>query len=453
MTLSRLGGSFHPIACAIFTKIDSNCSDSAAFYALVQSLGASIAHLSVDCSVLPNSCACAMVTHCTGLRHLSMKGIHDDYRDMMNFLGDTFPTVITSLGPQLEVLEVKVNHTLDRRLITTIAMNCLNLKRLRIFCSFSEGPLLSIWKQLGGSLCEIELRLELSVAEYENIGLYCKSITRLSFSGSNYQEKSVAIEELCLQYGHQLEFVHIPYTDLSPPSLSRIVAACPNIEIDTTGRDVAMNSMLAMGKTARNLVVDCNRFQSFAEETDLRRVGEVCSNLRVLNVKISEISGPEFRALLETPKPRLVHIGLYGRGAARTGVVLQALIEKVDSLQSISYEGYMCPPVTILESLVAANPNLREVKMRSYGTCECDPRPDSAPQINPLLGTVVVKTEELGLYRPQIVRALVKSPNLRSLDFSCSWNLCGKRVAGIAEASMPGRLGHVAVSVCGLQYL
>lgn len=210
--------------------------------------------------------------------------------------------------------------------------------------------------------------------------------------------------------------------------------------------------MVALGEAASSLsVVDDD---DLIENLD--RIGSACLNLRAVSYVADEVLVPGFRALFEGLKRKLLKFhALFPGDASNEGVdnLFKVLAEKVSTLEHFDYSGPV-PALHVLPPFVAANPNLKKVKLNldfqngyAFGECACPCWPAE------VLEDVAESFIESGkpIWR-SIMSSFLKTKGLVRLDFSCDWAISRTKNSDMADLCIPARFGSASVRVCNFEY-
>lgn len=77
------------------------------------------------------------------------------------------------------------------------------------------------------------------------------------------------------------------------------------------------------------------------------------------------------QALLATPKPLLRRLTVENTAEIGAESVFEVLMGQIDTLETLSCDG-SCPPLEMLQNFVAANPQLRYVRLQMPSSCCAD---------------------------------------------------------------------------------
>lgn len=102
----------------------------------------------IELAFLPGCAANAIATHCTNLRHLSLRF---DYKRE----AASFNALFKKCGRRLDVLELEAEKRI-RRDVVVLAENCTTLRRLKLKVTKMDCPLAELWKGIGNSLRHLE---------------------------------------------------------------------------------------------------------------------------------------------------------------------------------------------------------------------------------------------------------------------------------------------------------
>lgn len=204
--------------------------------------------------------------------------------------------------------------------------------------------------------------------------------------------------------------------------------------------------VLAIGARASSLLlVD-------GKGMDLDKIGKECPNLRTIQVK-KYTSVANMRALFAIPKMKLVKLDVMV--LVNENAIMPIFSDKVSTLEHFEYTGIL-PFVDVFSQLVAGNPGLKTVKLRSVYILESDccssAKDSSAGQwFADRLGTTAPRSNVIS-WGPLLI-AFLQGPSLTELEFNCTRSQ-GKRgkCSRLADLTLPARVKGISIAICGVRY-
>lgn len=256
------------------------------------------------------------------------------------------------------------------------------------------------------------------------------------------------------KYGKSLHYLKLPPSGLDESLLRLVRKECPqaySVFFRSLVRSLMCHGphrcpangdwMVALGASLVSLTISKWLWTNEPIRETLFRIGQACRNLTTCRLIACKVSLDAFHALFEVPKPILRRFDaiVSERDSSTPTNIFQVLAEKVSSIKELIYTGQE-PPVKLLASFVAANKQLRKVRLslpvndvcqcRLNGDCTTDGhREDWYPFVSPFW----------------------QSPSLLELDCYCR-KPTRRYYAVRDEICLPARTKRISVSMRGYQY-
>lgn len=319
-------------------------------------------------AALSTPCTRAISTHCTGLRHLAFYAYH-----ARSFPAINFCSLIRARGGLLESLEIGC-HSLNEKVVSTIAKHCGNIKRLNFQLSTCVTSFASIWKSVSTNLEDLVLSTcsfkgyDESMLGLEDLKRECPNIQRLSLDllGSFLP---IAVAETCTFYGPRLRRLDIGFMDIGERALSSIRTSCPNVEISFSEyHHYSTDIAVSLGNFAVG-------WRAFSSDSPLfnacDRVGRACPNLKIVKILSPHrpVTEADISPLFVQPKPKLAELRAVVCDASSAGAVFKVLSKMVTSLERFSYDGPKMLSLKLLESFLISQRRLKTVSFSSTDHC------------------------------------------------------------------------------------
>ncbi len=325
------------------------------FTRLMSALRETLTEILINRDTFPVAWKQSLMLRCSNLKRLSLYSQNPR---------TAFPLseILAVQNMSLKFLEI-IKPSFNKEDALAITEHGKGLTGFSLCATESIAGMGAVWESVGASL--EELKISQSHIEFDfnfrSILHNCKKLRKLYFSYIRdwcHEE----LEDLCKGLGNQLESLSLRHCKINPSRLGRIVAACRNVAVELAEvHGCALPAVRSLGAHARRVDLGmCTTENPDEDSESLRLIFDRCDNLEYVFVwpTVPEVA---LRALVASPKPRLLKVsGFYGP-ARSFRMLLEAFTNAGSRLEELDISGLL-PSRSVMQAFVRTNPILKKFR-------------------------------------------------------------------------------------------